>query len=69
MIKGLGILAGGIFIGAVGAELIHKACPQGLEGLDSLYAKVARLTNAAKEAFLEGYEGTLVEPEAGTTET
>ena len=56
MLKGLGILAGGIFIGAVGAEVVRKAWPG---GLDTFYAKAGRLTGAAKEAFMEGYHGAL----------
>ncbi len=56
MFKGLGILVSGIFIGAVGAEVIRKACPG---SLDKLYAKAAGLTNVAKDAFLEGYHGVL----------
>ena len=53
MFKGLGILVGGIFIGAVGAEVVRKACPG---GFDKLYASVGQLANAAREAFVEGYQ-------------
>lgn len=56
MLKGLGIVAGGIFVGAIGAEIVRKACP---DGLDKLYSKVGELTGAAKEAFLGGYHNAL----------
>ena len=60
MLKGLGVLAGGIFIGAVGAEIMRKSCPG---GLDKLYAKVSGLGSAAKEAFMDGYRGAAGAPE------
>lgn len=65
MFKGLGILAGGIFIGAVGVEVVRKTCPG---CLDRLYAKVGGLTGAAKEAFMEGYHGALGPKEPRPTE-
>lgn len=56
MLKGLGILAGGIFVGACGMEIIRKKYP---EGLDNLYATINRATTKAKEAFMEGYYSAL----------
>ncbi len=56
MLKGLGILVAGIFVGAMGAEVFRKTHP---DALDKLYVKVEGLTDAAKEAFMEGYHGAL----------
>ena len=52
MIKSLGILIGGVFIGAVGVEVICKKYP---EALDKLYAKTCEAASGAKEAFKKGY--------------
>jgi len=52
MIKSLGILIGGVFIGAVGVEVIRKKHP---EALDKLYAKTREMASGAKEAFKKGY--------------
>ncbi len=52
MIKSLGILIGGIFVGAVSVEVIRKNYP---EALDKLYAKSRKMTSGAKEAFKKGY--------------
>ena len=52
MIKSLGILIGGVFIGAVGVEVIRKKYPQALDGL---YAKTCEAASGAKEAFKKGY--------------
>ena len=52
MIKSLGILIGGVFIGAVGVEVIRKKYPQ---ALDKLYAKTCESASGAKEAFKKGY--------------
>ena len=52
MIKSLGILIGGVFIGAVGVEVIRKKYP---EALDNLYAKTRETVSGAKEAFKKGY--------------
>ena len=56
MLKSLGILAAGIFVGAVGMEVVHQTCP---EGLDRLYARIIETGRAAKTAFKEGYDGAL----------
>ena len=52
MIKSLGILIGGVFIGAVGVEVIRKKYP---EALGKLYAKTCESASGAKEAFKKGY--------------
>ena len=52
MIKSLGILLGGVLIGAIGVEIIHKKCPK---ALDNLCAKTRDAAAGAKEAFKKGY--------------
>ena len=52
MIKSLGILIVGVFVGAVGAEVIRKKYP---EASDKLYAKTREMVSGAKEAFKKGY--------------
>lgn len=53
MIKSLGVLLGGVFVGAVGIELIRKKYPNALNGV---YAKARYATNGAVDAFKKGYE-------------
>ena len=53
MIKALGILAGGIFVGAVGAEVVRKKYP---DALDKLCARTREMASGAKEAFRSGYK-------------
>lgn len=60
MIKSLGIIIGGIFIGAMGMEIIHKKYPK---ALNNRYKKVRKITSGVKEickdvkeAFKAGYE-------------
>ena len=53
MIKSLGILIGGVFVGAVGVEIINKKYP---DVLDKLCAKTCEITSGIKEAFKNGYE-------------
>lgn len=52
MLKAVGILVGGVFIGAVGFELLRRKHP---DMLDNLYGKVRDEAVAAKNAFTEGY--------------
>ena len=52
MLKSLGILIGGVFIGAVGVEVVRNKYP---ESLDKLYAKICETASGAKEAFKKGY--------------
>ena len=56
MIKSLGILVGGVFIGAVGVEIIRKKYP---EALEKLYAKTCEAASGAKEAFTKGYSNAV----------
>ena len=53
MVKDLGILIGGIFVGAVAAEVVRKKCP---DILDKLYAGAREISTQAQEAFKKGYE-------------
>jgi len=59
MTKALGILLGGMFVGAVGAEVLRRKYP---DGMDKLYAKVKQATLAAKQAFKEGYQSVTGSP-------
>lgn len=52
MIKTLGILAGGIFVGAVCVEVVRRKYPK---ALDKLYVKARKVVTEAKEAFKNGY--------------
>ena len=53
MLKSLGILIGGIFVGAMGAEIIRKECP---DALDKLQSKAREVGAGVKEAFKKGYD-------------
>jgi hypothetical protein len=53
MIKTLGIILGGVFVGAVGMEIVRRKCP---EALDKLYTRTREMASGAKEAFKKGYE-------------
>ena len=52
MIKSIGILLGGIFVGAIGAEIIRKKRP---DVIDGIYTKTCEITAGIKEAFKKGY--------------
>jgi hypothetical protein len=54
MFKSLGILIGGVFVGAVAAEVIRKKYPG---ALNKVYTKTREVATQAKEAFRKGYEG------------
>ena len=56
MIKSLGILVGGIFVGAVGAEILRKKSP---EILDKWCSKTCTIASGIKEAFKKGYENAM----------
>lgn len=60
MVKSLGILIGGIFVGAVGMEIIHKKFPKTLDKLcekaDNVASGAKEVCREAKEAFKAGYE-------------
>jgi len=53
MLKSLGILIGGVFVGAVSVEVIRRKCP---DALDKLYNKTREVASEVKEAFKNGYE-------------
>lgn len=53
MFKELGVIVGGIFVGAVGVEVVRKKWPG---TLDELYTKTREITSEVKEAFRKGYE-------------
>ena len=53
MLKSLGILIGGVFVGAVSVEVIRRKCP---DTFDNLYAKTRKIASEVKEAFKNGYE-------------
>jgi len=58
MVKSLGILIGGIFVGAVSAEIIRKKYPK---AMNSVYAKTCEITSGVKEAFKKGYENAIMQ--------
>lgn len=60
MFKSLGILIGGIFVGAVGAEILHKKYPQ---ALDKLCTETREITSEIKEAFKKGYKNAVQSPQ------
>ena len=53
MLKSLGILIGGVFVGAVSMEVVRKKCP---DTLNNLYKKTREVASEVKEAFKNGYE-------------
>jgi hypothetical protein len=61
MLKSLGILIGGVFIGAVGAEIINKKCPN---AVDKMYAKTRKMASGMRDAFKNGYEKAMAPREA-----
>jgi len=52
MLKSLGIVIGGIFVGAVGMEIVHRKYP---DALDKLCKKSSDLAAGIKEGFRKGY--------------
>ncbi|HIJ66131.1 MAG TPA: hypothetical protein HPP77_09300 [Candidatus Hydrogenedentes bacterium] len=61
MFRTLGVVIGGMFVGAVAMEIIRKKYP---ESLDQLYAKASELGANIKEGFKEGFCGA-AKPRAG----
>ena len=61
MVKSLGILIGGVFVGAVGVEIIRKKCPK---AMNSVYAKTREIASGAKEAFKKGYANAMQSQQA-----
>jgi len=72
MIKSLAICIGGIFIGAVGMEIIHKTCPKAMDKFCKKAGKVAsgarEVCREAKEAFKAGYENVTQPQKAAPTD-
>ena len=52
MLKILGILIGGIFVGAAGVEVVNKKYP---EAINKIRAKTCEVVSEVKEAFSNGY--------------
>ncbi len=61
MFKSLGVLLGGMFVGAVAMEILRKTRP---EALDKVYERTREIASGAKEAFKKGYEGITSPPGA-----
>lgn len=61
MLKSLGILMCGVFIGAVGSEIIYKKYPN---TVNDMYAKARKMTSEMKDAFKNGYENAMLSREA-----
>ncbi len=61
MVKSLGILIGGIFVGAVSAEVIRKKYPN---YMNNVYAKTCEITSGVKEAFKKGYANAMQSQQA-----
>jgi len=59
--KSLGALIAGIFIGAVGMEIIHRKCP---DALDKLYERTREVASGIKESFKNGYKNAMRPQEA-----
>jgi hypothetical protein len=53
MLKSLGILVGGVFVGAVAAEVFRRKYPK---ALSKVSAKVRDVASQAEVAFKKGYE-------------
>lgn len=52
MVKSLGALLGGIFVGAVGMEIVRRKYPN---AFDKLYGGIREVASGAEEAFQQGY--------------
>ena len=52
MLKNNGILIGGVFVGAVVAEIINKKCPDIGKKVET---KISEISCTVKEAFKAGY--------------
>jgi len=56
MIKSVGILIGGIFVGAVGAEIVRKKYSKPIK---TVYDKTCEITTGIKDAFKKGYSNAM----------
>jgi hypothetical protein len=61
MLKSLGVLIGGVFVGAVGVEVVNRKYP---EAVNKMQEKVRQLTSEAKKAFKNGYKSATVQKTA-----
>ncbi len=61
MVKSLGALLGGIFVGAVGMEIVRRKYP---DALDRLCDGIRDLGSGAKKAFKQGYANATRPPAA-----
>jgi hypothetical protein len=61
MFKSLGVVLAGVFVGAVGMEVIHKKYPH---AFDKLFARAREVASGATEAFRAGYENVARPQEA-----
>ncbi len=52
MVKSLGALLGGIFVGAVAMEIVRRKYPN---ALDKLCGGMCEIASGAKDAFKQGY--------------
>ncbi len=66
MFKSLGILIGGIFVGAVGAEIIRKKYPNAME---EVCGKTSEIISGVKEAFKNGYTNAMQSQQAAQSGT
>ena len=64
MLNGLGALLGGIFVGAVGMEVLRRKYP---DALNKAYAKTNEVASGLKEAFKRGYENAAQSRQAPTS--
>jgi len=62
--KSLGVLIAGIFVGAVGMEILRKRCP---DAVNKLYKRTQETVSGAKEAFKAGYQ-KVTQPEGAAAE-
>jgi isocitrate dehydrogenase kinase/phosphatase len=61
MIKSIGALLGGIFIGAVAMEIVRRKYPN---AFDKVYGGAREVASGAKEAFEQGYANATRPPAA-----
>jgi hypothetical protein len=59
MLKSLGVLIGGVFIGAVGVEVVNRKYP---DTINKMNEKVHQVTSEAKKAFRNGYQSASNQP-------
>ena len=66
MLKTLGVIVGGISVGAVAVEILRAKCP---DKLDKFYARVHDLSAGIKEGFREGYRSVSTPAEPAEIQT